>query len=276
MAYATEPLLLDSTGIRIAQAIEALEGGGGGASSEAIAYVETTTTATRNYAVGDYLMLDGILYIVVTAITSGDTILIESCKSVSYKTETTTTATRDYAVGDYIFISPTYYEVTAAITSGDTIAVGTNVTALTLQTESTTTATHSYNVDDLFLLDTTLVKAVRKINVGDTIYTESTRNVADTKVGFELNKRQEKPLVTTTTLLAAGWTDGVYSLEGTYPDAEYDIEVGLNSETANSGHATQWANACLGDCYTGNKLVVSKIGEVPTSNIPVIIWATKK
>ena len=51
-------------------------GGGGGASETIIATVEASSTASKNYAVDDYLILSGVLYKVISPISSGGTITV--------------------------------------------------------------------------------------------------------------------------------------------------------------------------------------------------------
>lgn len=51
-------------------------GGGGGASETIIATVEPTTTASKNFAEGDYLILSGLLYRVISPISAGATITV--------------------------------------------------------------------------------------------------------------------------------------------------------------------------------------------------------
>ena len=51
-------------------------GGGSGASESIIATVESSSTASKNYAVKDYLILSGVLYRVTSPITSGGTITV--------------------------------------------------------------------------------------------------------------------------------------------------------------------------------------------------------
>lgn len=51
-------------------------GGGSGASETIIATVEASTTASKNYAVKDYLIMSGVLYRVTSPISSGATITI--------------------------------------------------------------------------------------------------------------------------------------------------------------------------------------------------------
>lgn len=74
-----DPVILDSTGQAIVSALQdiaASGGGGGGASSTSIAPIETTTTASKAYAIGDLLFYNNILYKVTSAIVQGGTIEI--------------------------------------------------------------------------------------------------------------------------------------------------------------------------------------------------------
>ena len=76
-----DAIMLDSTGQGIIDAIDRLTaagggGGGGGASSTSIAPIESSTTASKAYAVGDLLFYNNILYKVTTAIAKDGTITI--------------------------------------------------------------------------------------------------------------------------------------------------------------------------------------------------------
>jgi len=52
------------------------EGGGGNKDNSNLAPIEVTTTASRSYLVGDYLMLQGKFYKVISAIAIGDTLTV--------------------------------------------------------------------------------------------------------------------------------------------------------------------------------------------------------
>ena len=76
-----DAIMLDSTGQGIIDAIDRLtasggSGGGGGASSTSIAPIESSTTASKAYAVGDLLFYNNILYKVTSAISQGGTVTI--------------------------------------------------------------------------------------------------------------------------------------------------------------------------------------------------------
>lgn len=74
-----DPVILDSTGQAIVSALQdiaASGGSGGGASSTSIAPIESSTTASKAYAVGDLLFYNNILYKVTSAISQGGTITI--------------------------------------------------------------------------------------------------------------------------------------------------------------------------------------------------------
>lgn len=75
-----EPVILDSTGQAIVSALQDIAAsggsGGGGASSTSIAPIETSTTASKAYAVDDLLFYNNVLYKVTTPIAQGGTITI--------------------------------------------------------------------------------------------------------------------------------------------------------------------------------------------------------
>ena len=75
-----DPVILDSTGQAIVSALQDIAAsggsGGGGASSTSIAPIESTTTASKAYAVDDLLFYNNILYKVIAPIAQGGTITI--------------------------------------------------------------------------------------------------------------------------------------------------------------------------------------------------------
>lgn len=83
----------------------------------------------------------------------------------------------------------------------------------------------------------------------------------------------EAGVYSTTTLLASGWSSGVYSFESTYPHAEYDIEI-QPSDSINTTQLEAWNSALIVGSATANKYTVK--GTVPTVDIPIIIKAMKR
>ena len=116
------------------------------------ATVEYTDTASKAYAVGDYLVYDSKFYKVTTAIAQGDTIVPDTnvVKTTVgdevnelYKVfgdfatvEPTTTASKGYGGGDLLVLNSKLYRVTAGFSQGDTIVPGTNVVETTVSDET--------------------------------------------------------------------------------------------------------------------------------------------
>lgn len=75
------------------------------------------------------------------------------------------------------------------------------------------------------------------------------------------------------TMLASGWSNGSYSFEGTYPAAQYDLEIGP-SDTA-TAEQMQAYGAALIPISTDSNIAIAK-GEVPTIDIPLAIKVVKK
>lgn len=84
-----------------------------------------------------------------------------------------------------------------------------------------------------------------------------------------------KPTITAITLLASSWdsTAKTYSFETTYPNANYDIEIALNS-TATTAQAEAFNGAQIVGSATSN--IIKAYGDVPTVDIPVILKVVKK
>ena len=88
-----DPVILDSTGQAIVSALQdiaASGGGGGGASSTSIAPIESTTTASKAYAVDDLLFYNNILYKVTAPIAQGGTIAISGASTNVIQTDVDT------------------------------------------------------------------------------------------------------------------------------------------------------------------------------------------
>lgn len=115
------------------------------------ATVEYTDTASKAYAVGDYLVHDSKFYKVTTAIAQGDTIVPDTnvVKTTVggevnelYKVfgdfatvESTTTASKGYSSGDLLVLNSKLYRVTSGFAQGATIVPDTNVVETTVSDE---------------------------------------------------------------------------------------------------------------------------------------------
>ena len=67
---------------------------------------------------------------------------------------------------------------------------------------------------------------------------------------------------------AAAWSDGVYSFESDFPNANYDIEIELDS-TATESQVEAWSSAKVTSVFGTNTM--KALGDVPTVDIPVIV-----
>ena len=81
--------------------------------------------------------------------------------------------------------------------------------------------------------------------------------------------------VTTSTLLASGWSNGSYSgLQTTYPAASYNLEIEVDGDTVTLVQFEAWNNAKIVGSNTTN--VIKALGDVPTVDIPIVIKVTAK
>ena len=79
---------------------------------------------------------------------------------------------------------------------------------------------------------------------------------------------------TTYTLLAANWTAGKqYNLTSTYPAATYDLIIGPDSSITDEQYSAALAAMMVCNASTN---VITALGDVPTVNIPVCIFAKTK
>ena len=70
------------------------------------------------------------------------------------------------------------------------------------------------------------------------------------------------------TILTSGWSNGVYSFESDFPNANYDIEIELDS-TATESQVEAWSSAKVTSVFNTNTM--KALGDVPTVDIPVIV-----
>ena len=75
------------------------------------------------------------------------------------------------------------------------------------------------------------------------------------------------------TIKASNWSNGVYSFESSFPSANFDIEIELDS-TATIEQLDAWNSAKLTAVFGTNTM--KALGDVPTVNIPVIVKAVMK
>ena len=85
-----------------------------------------------------------------------------------------------------------------------------------------------------------------------------------------------KPTITTSTLTAASWDSSAktYSFETEYPNATYNIEIDFDGD---NGTAEQYSTYCAAQIVGSTTTnIIKALGEVPTVDIPIIIYATLK
>lgn len=107
-------------------------------------------------------------------------------------------------------------------------------------------------------------------------FADSTLTVAKgdgTSTEYEIKVSAES--TTTTTLVAANWSSGVYSFESTYPVASYNISIEPNY-TCTAAQMKAWGAAMLCGDAAANSLHVGAGGTIPTIDIPVIIHYSEK
>jgi len=77
----------------------------------------------------------------------------------------------------------------------------------------------------------------------------------------------------TATLTASLWSNKQYSFESTYPSAKYDVEVGINGDSATDDQYKAWASLKPMDSMSN---ILKIKGKVPTVDIPVILKVVSK
>lgn len=102
--------------------------------------------------------------------------------------------------------------------------------------------------------------------------TETAFNTALGKV----DSFQEKETLVASTMTAAGWNSATktYSFESAYPNANYDIEINFDYDNGTTEQYEAYCGAQLGGSASSN--VLKAMGEVPTIDIPVVVYATAK
>lgn len=101
---------------------------------------------------------------------------------------------------------------------------------------------------------------------GSRLFTLFTVNSNDEITGGYFNLYL--PTFSQYTILASGWSNGVYSFESDFPNWRYDIEIELDS-TATESQVEAWSSAKPTAVFGTNTM--KALGDVPTVDIPVIV-----
>jgi hypothetical protein len=91
-------------------------------------------------------------------------------------------------------------------------------------------------------------------------------------INTNINGLESKRTLKTTTLVASGWSGGVYSFEPLYPSAQYDLEQ--IQSTGNESQLKAWGEAMVVGNPNGNTITCR--GTVPTIDIPIMFYVRKK
>lgn len=92
----------------------------------------------------------------------------------------------------------------------------------------------------------------------------------------EFGNVQKKYTTIAGTMLATGWNSATktYSFETEYPNNEYDIQIEINGKTATETQIEAWDAANIKGAYPDN--VAYAAGDIPSTNIPIILVSTEK
>jgi phage-related tail fiber protein len=88
-----------------------------------------------------------------------------------------------------------------------------------------------------------------------------------------LKAKANTTTVVTYTLKSGSWANSQYSLESAYPSASYDVEVGINGDSATDAQYKAWA--ALKPMDSASNILKIK-GKTPTIDIPVLLKVVKK
>lgn len=76
------------------------------------------------------------------------------------------------------------------------------------------------------------------------------------------------------TMLLTGWVDNIYSFEGSYPFASYNLEIEPNGDLITPQQLRAWNEGQMTGSYSHNQCIA--MGDVPTMDIPVILKVASK
>lgn len=88
-----------------------------------------------------------------------------------------------------------------------------------------------------------------------------------------LKAKANTTTVVTYTLKSGSWANSQYSFESTYPSASYDVEVGINGDSATDAQYKAWA--ALKPMDSASNILKIK-GKTPTIDIPVLLKVVDK
>lgn len=105
----------------------------------------------------------------------------------------------------------------------------------------------------------------------------STKQYVDNSIASiqtQIDTKANKGSIVKSTLSASGWSNGVYSLEPTYPNASYDISMEPNGATITAEQYEAWSKAQVLGNPDSN--IIKALGTVPTVDIPIVLSVTPK
>lgn len=76
------------------------------------------------------------------------------------------------------------------------------------------------------------------------------------------------------TMLLTGWVDNIYSFESQFPFASYNLEIEPNGDLITEQQLRAWNEGQMTGSYSANRCIA--MGNVPTTNIPIILKVTSK
>lgn len=76
------------------------------------------------------------------------------------------------------------------------------------------------------------------------------------------------------TMLLTGWVDNIYSFEGSYPFASYNLEIEPNGDLITPQQLKAWNEGQMTGSYSHNQCIA--MGDVPTMDIPIILKVASK
>ena len=76
-----------------------------------------------------------------------------------------------------------------------------------------------------------------------------------------------------TTMTSSGWSNKQYSFESSYPSSKYNVKVSVASTATSTQYDTFSKAKIVGNADSN---IITALGTVPTSNIPVMLKVVAK